>query len=79
MKCVEPGPTGVLRDNGQLQQLDTLAGGETREKTPEKDKEKADNFSGRIGASLERHTPIVLGAVGNGIKQRLQAAVSGSH
>jgi hypothetical protein len=68
-----------LRDGGQLQQLDTLAGGGTSEKTPEKDKEKADKPPGGMVASLERHTPMVLGAVGNGLKQRLQAAVTGSH
>ena len=74
-----PGPTGVLREGGQLQPLDMLVGGETREKTTEKEKEKVDKSPGRIGASLERHTPLVLGAVGSGLKQRLQAAVSGSH
>ena len=73
-----PGPTGVLREGGQLQPLDTLAGGETREKTSGKEKEEDNSFR-RMGASLERHTPMVLGAVGNGLKQRLQAAVSGSH
>jgi len=74
---VGPGPTGVLREGGQLQPLDLLVGGETREKTPEK--EKVGKSPERMEASLERHTPMVLGAVGSGLKQRLHAAVSGSH
>lgn len=78
-KRVGPGPTGVLREGGQLHPLDTLAGGETREKTPEKEKEKVEKSPRHRGASLERHTPMVLSAVGSGLKQRLQAAVSGSH
>ena len=53
-----------------------LAGSETREKTAEKEKEKGDKPP---GSSLERRTSVVLGAVGSGLKQRLQAAVSGSH
>jgi hypothetical protein len=67
-----------LREGGQLQPLDTLAGGETSEKTSEKEKEKVDE-SLSLRASLERHAPMVLGAVGNGLKQRLHAAVSGSN
>jgi hypothetical protein len=66
-----------LREGGQLQPLDLLVGGETREKTPEK--EKVGKSPERMEASLERHTPMVLGAVGSGLKQRLHAAVSGSH
>lgn len=76
---VGPGPTGVLRGDGQIQPLETLAGSLTREQTPEKEKEKVDKSPWRTGASLEKHAPMVLGAVGNGLKQRLQAAVSGSH
>jgi hypothetical protein len=78
---VGPGPTGVLREGGQVQSLDTLASGETREKTSEKEKEKEKMEMSPRGmvASLERHTPMVLGAVGSGLKQRLHAAVSGSH
>ena len=71
-----PGPTGVSREGEQLQPLDTPAGGETGEQTSEK--EKVDK-SPRRRASLERRTPVVLAAVGSGLKQRLQAAVSGSH
>ena len=74
-----PGPTGVLRGGGQVQSLDTLASGETREKTSEKEKEKVEMSPRGMVASLERHTPMVLGAVGSGLKQRLHAAVSGSH
>lgn len=70
---VGPGPTGVLREDGQLHVLGTLAGGGTREKTAEKEKREG------MGTSLERRTSVVLGAVGSGLKQRLQAAVSGSH
>lgn len=73
---VGPGPTGVLRDGEQMQPLNMLAGSETREKTAEKEKEKGDKPP---GSSLERRTSVVLGAVGSGLKQRLQAAVSGSH
>lgn len=72
-----PGPTGVLRESGQLQPLEMLAGGETREKTPEKEKEKVDK-SPFSRASLEGRTSVVLGAVGSGLKQRLHAAVTGS-
>jgi hypothetical protein len=74
---VGPGPTGVLREGGQAQSLDTLASGETREKNSEK--EKVEMTPRGMVASLERHTPMVLGAVGSGLKQRLHAAVSGSH
>ena len=73
---VGPGPTGVLREDGQLHLLDTLAGGGTRERSAEK--ERRDKAPG-VGTSLERRTSVVLGAVGSGLKQRLQAAVSGSH
>ena len=76
---VGPGPTGVLREGGQLQPLDTLPGSETKEKTSEKEKEKVDKSPRHRVASLERRAPVVLGAVGNGLRQRLQAAVSGSH
>jgi len=76
---VGPGPTGVLNEGGQRQPLDTLAGGETKENTSEKEKEKVDNSPGRRGASLEGRASVVLGAVGSGLKQRLQAAVTGSH
>lgn len=69
---VGPGPTGVLREGGQVRPLATLAGGETKEKSAEKE------TPGRSRASsLERRTSVVLGAVGSGLKQRLQAAVSG--
>lgn len=74
-----PGPTGVLREGGQLRPLDTLAGGEVGENTAEKDGEKLDKSPGHKGSSLEGRTSVVLGAVGSGLKQRLQAAVSGSH
>jgi hypothetical protein len=74
---VGPGPTGVLREGGDLQPPDTFAGGETKEKTVEKEKEKRDNLP-RSGPH-ERQTSVVLGAVGSGLKQRLQAAVSGAH
>ena len=73
---VGPGPTGVLNEGGQLQPLDTLAGSESKEKTSEKEKEKVDNSSRH---SLEGRASVVLGAVGSGLKQRLQAAVAGSH
>lgn len=76
---VGPGPTGVLRESGQLQPLETLAGGETREKTSEKEKEKVDKSPRNSRASLEGRASVVLGAVGSGLKQRLQAAVTGSH
>jgi len=56
-----------------------LVEGETREKTTEKETEKIDKSLRRMGTSLERRTSVVLGAVGGGLKQRLQAAVSGSH
>jgi hypothetical protein len=49
------------------------------EKTSEKEKEKVDKSPRRRGASLEERTSVVLGAVGSGLKQRLQAAVTGSH
>ena len=68
------GSTGFLREGGQLQPLDAVAGAEA-----EKEKEKRDKAPGREGSSLERRTSVVLGAVGSGLKQRLQAAVSGSH
>lgn len=71
-----PGPTGVSREGGQLQPLDTLAGSETGGKASEK--EKVDK-SPRRRASLEGRTSVVIGTVGSGLKQRLQAAVSGSH
>lgn len=71
---VGPGPTGVLREGGQVHPLDTLVGSDTKEKTVEK--EKRDN----LPSTIERRTPsVVLGAVGGGLKQRLQAAVSGAH
>lgn len=74
---VGPGPTGVLREGGQVHPLDTLVGSDTKEKTLEKD-EKGD--TGIFPSTIERRTPsVVLGAVGGGLKQRLQAAVSGSH
>ena len=76
---VGPGPTGVSREGGQLQPLETLAGGGTREKTSEKEKEKVDKSPRLSRASLEGRTSVVLGAVGSGLKQRLQAAVTGSH
>ncbi len=79
MERVGAGPMGVLREDGQLQPLDTLVGGETREKTVAKEKEKMDKSPRRTGAPLEGRTSVVLGAVGNGLKQRLHAAVSGSH
>ena len=71
---VGAGSTGVLREGGQLQPLDTVAGAEA-----DKEKEKRDKASGGRGSSLERRTSVVLGAVGSGLEQRLQAAVSGSH
>lgn len=74
-----PGPTGILREGEQLRPLDMLAGSETREKATDKEKEKGDKLHGRGESSLERRTSVVLGAVGSGLKQRLQAAVSGSH
>jgi hypothetical protein len=61
-KRVGPGPTGVLCEGGQLQPLDTLAGGGTRGKTSEKEKERVETSPRHRAASLERHTPIVLGA-----------------
>ena len=70
---VGPGPTGVLREGGQVHSLDTLVGSDTKEKTAEK--EKRDN----LPSEIERRASIVLGAVGGGLKQRLQAAVSGTH
>lgn len=76
---VGPGPTGVLREGGHVHPLDTLLSGETKEKTAEKEKEKMDNLPGSGRSSLERRTSIALGAVGSGLKQRLQAAVSGTH
>ena len=76
---VGPGPTGVLREGGHLQPLDTLAGGEIMEKTSEKVTEKVDKSPRHSRASLEGRTSAVLGAVGNGLKQRLHAAVTGSH
>jgi len=72
---VGPGPTGILREGGQVHPLDTLIGPDAKEKTVEKDKEKRDSLPSQI----ERRTSIVLGAVGGGLKQRLQAAVSGAH
>jgi hypothetical protein len=75
---VGPGATGVLREDGALQPLDTPAGGE---KVPEREKEKNDESigSGSSVSSIERRTSVVLGTVGSGLRQRLQAAVSGSH
>jgi hypothetical protein len=73
------GPTGVLREDGNLHPLDTLIGGENKEKTIEKEKEKKDNLPGSTRSSLERRASVVLGAVGNGLKQKLHAAVSGAH
>ena len=78
-ELVGPGPTGVLREGGQLQPLDTLTGGETREKTSEKETERVDKSPRLSRASLEGRTSEVLSAVGNGLKQRLHAAVTGSH
>ena len=73
---VGPGPTGVLRKGGQVHPLDTLVGSDTKEKTVEKEKENKDN----LPSTIERRTPsVVLGAVGGGLRQRLQAAVSGAH
>jgi hypothetical protein len=75
---VGPGPTGVLREDGAVYPLpvDTLAGGE---KPTEKENEKGDNSHGSASSlpPVERRKSIVLGAVGSGLKQRLQAAVSG--
>jgi len=68
-----------LREDGNLHPLDTLIGGETKEKGTEKEKEKKDNSPESTRSSLERRTSIVLGAVGSGLKQRLHAAVSGAH
>jgi hypothetical protein len=77
---VGPGPTGVLRDDGALQPLpdDTLA---NSEKAAEKEKEKRDNLYGSASSLSpnERSKSIGLGVVGSGFRQRLQAAVSGSH
>ena len=72
---VGAGPTGVLREGGQVHPLETLVGSDAKEKTVEKDKEKRDSLPSQI----ERRTSVVLGAVGGGLKQRLQAAVSGTH
>ena len=79
---VGPGPTGVLSEGGNLHPLDTLAGTEAKpeeNKPSEKEKEKTDNLPG--SGPLETRTSLVLGAVqvGSGLKQRLQAAVSGTH
>ena len=73
---VGPGPTGVLREGGNLQPLDAFAGGDIKEKSVENEKEK-DNLP-RSGPH-ERQASVVLGAVGSGLKQRLQAAVSAAH
>ena len=72
---VGPGATGVLREDGALQPLDRPAGGE---KAPEKEKDESIG-SGSSLSSIERRTSVVLGTVGSGLRQRLQAAVSGSH
>jgi len=72
---VGPGPTGILREGGQVHPLDTLVSPDTKDKTVEKEKEKRDN----LPSNIERRASIVLGAVGGGLKQRLQAAVSGTH
>ncbi len=76
-----PGPTGVSREDGDLRPLDTLAIGESKEKEKigEKEKEKRDRSPGDPTLSNERRTSLGLGVVGSGIRQRLQAAVSGSH
>ena len=78
-----PGPTGVLREDGGLRQLDTSANGESKEKEKmdEKAKEKRDGSPGDPASSNERRNSVVLGVVGSGsgIRQRLQAAVSGSY
>jgi hypothetical protein len=66
-----------LREGGDLQPLDIFAGGETKEKTVEEEEEKRDNLP-RSGPH-ERQASVVFGVVGSGLKQRLQAAVSGSH
>ncbi|KAI0268737.1 integral peroxisomal membrane peroxin-domain-containing protein [Gloeopeniophorella convolvens] len=80
---IGPGPTGVLREDGDLHPLDTLAAGEAKERAAEKEseREKRDGSpeSGRSRSPNERRRSLGLGAVGDGIRQRLQAAVSGSH
>jgi hypothetical protein len=80
---VGPGPTGVLREDGDLRPLDALANGESKEKEKidEKEKDKRDT-PGDPTTSNERRKSVGLGvglgAVGSGIKQRLHAAVAGS-
>lgn len=57
-----------------------VAHGETNEKTAVMEREKKEkSFAG--SSSLERRTSVALGAVavGSGLKQILQAAVSGAH
>ncbi|KAI0305628.1 integral peroxisomal membrane peroxin-domain-containing protein [Multifurca ochricompacta] len=78
---VGPGPTGVLREDGDLHPLDTFAGGQAKEASAEKenDKKESSSGSGHSSSPNERRKSIVLGVVGNALRQRLQAAVSGSH
>ena len=61
-----------MREDGELRPLDTLANGEG-------EKEKKDKSSADSTSSNERRKSVGLGVVGSGIRQRLQAAVSGSH
>ncbi|KAH9038714.1 integral peroxisomal membrane peroxin-domain-containing protein [Lactarius pseudohatsudake] len=79
---VGPGPTGVSREDGDLRPLDTLPNGDSKEKQKigEKESEKRDKSPGDSTFSNDRRkSTIGLGVVGGGIKQRLHAAVSGSH
>ncbi|KAH8992761.1 hypothetical protein EDB86DRAFT_2930664 [Lactarius hatsudake] len=79
---VGPGPTGVSREDGDLRPLDTLPNGDSKErqKIGEKESEKRDKPPGESTFSNDRRmSSIGLGVVGSGIKQRLHAAVSGSH
>jgi hypothetical protein len=56
-----------------------LANGVTKDKEKIDEKEKGDKSTGDPTSSNERRKSVALGVVGSGIRQRLQAAVSGSH
>jgi hypothetical protein len=66
-----------LREDGNVNPLDTLASSEAKEKNTEREKAKRDNVPGH--GHHEKSPSVVFSAVGSELKQRLQAAVSGAH
>ncbi len=74
-----PGPTGVSREDGDVRPLDMSVRGEGSEEKIGEKETKRDKSPGIPTSPIEGRKSVGLGVVGSGIRQRLQAAVSGSH